>query len=101
MVVGVIANGMAVLVKFLHPVHIFLLEDLADGEKMNHAAMRLHAARGLDGIIFRVGVQIALFVIPMGVFPMREVARHLQVESDGNERLLALRGAGFTGGELR
>src|SRR5262245_40922492 len=74
----------------LQPVEVLLLEDLADGETVEHAAVLLHAPAGLDGVLLRLGVEIALLVVPVCLFPCRKIAAHLHVKRDGNEGLVRL-----------
>src|SRR5437868_692059 len=68
----------------LQPIDVVLLEHPADGETMDDAAVRLDAPARLDGVAFRLGVEVALLVVPVRVFPGGEVAAHLQVERDGD-----------------
>lgn len=88
MVVGVVPDGVTFLVELFEPIDVFLFEHLADSEEMDDAAMRFDAARGFDRVAFGFVVEVALFVIPVGDFPAREVAGHFEVERDRDERFV-------------
>src|SRR5262249_42175718 len=89
MVVSVIADGVPGQDEVLQPGDAGLFEGAADGEEMEDAAVGPDAAGGLDGVALGGGVEVALFVVPVGLVPGGEVARHLQVEGDGDEGLTA------------
>jgi hypothetical protein len=86
-VVGVVADRVAGTHDLLEPVDVFLLQHPADEEAVQDAAPRLDAPARLDGVRLGLGVEVALLVVPVGRLPRREVAAHLQVERDGDQRL--------------
>ncbi len=81
-IVGVIADRVPGLHDRLEPIDVLLLQHAADGEAVQHAAMRLHAAAGLDRVGLGLVVEISLFVVPAHFFPHRKIAAHLQIERD-------------------
>ena len=89
-IVGVIADRMTRLGDLLEPGDALLFEDAADGEAVQHAAGRLDALARRDGVLLRLVVEIALFVVPMGVIPLGKVAAHFHVESDRDQRLVGV-----------
>ncbi len=92
MIVSVISDRVAVRCDSLEPIDVFLLEDPADDKRVHHAAMRFTRRQNVDRVGLGRVVQVALFVIPVRVFPVGKVTRHLQVERDGDQCLLGRRG---------
>src|SRR5262249_10753710 len=90
-VVRVISDRVPLPNDLLEPGNVRLLEDPADGEAVDHSAMSAHAATRLDRVTLRLVVEVSLLVVPVRVFPAREVAAHLQIERDGHERPVARR----------
>ena len=84
MVVRVIAERMPCLGDVLQPAHIRLLQHPADNKAMERTARGLHTPTCLDRVLLGLGVHVALFVVPVGVFPAREIPAHFQIERDGN-----------------
>src|SRR4051812_38859307 len=80
MVVGVVADRMALGGDLLEPIDVLLFERLSDRERMDHAAAPLDSMASVDSVIFGGLIQIALFVVPVLVFPSGKVAAHFQVE---------------------
>ena len=96
-IVGVIADRVAFAGNLFEPIDVLLLEHLADDKGVNHAAALSHAPASLDGVVLGRLVEIALFVVPVRVFPVGKIAGHLQVERDGD--LCLLRRVGRCSGE--
>ena len=88
-VVGVVADTVAVGDELLEPVDVRLLQRPPDEKEVDDPARGLHAPRRLDGVVLRLVVEVALVVVPVGRVPRGEVARHLQVERDGDAPPLA------------
>src|SRR5699024_372749 len=86
-VVGVVADGVPGRGEVLQPAHVLLLECAAEREEVDQPAAVLRGLRGPDGVLLRVGVEVALAVVPLGHAALRVLRGHLQVERDGDERL--------------
>src|SRR5204863_8776051 len=84
MIVSVVSNGVTSLVKLFHPTHILLLEDLPDREEMNDSAVGFDPAGGFERVCFGLRVEVALLVVPVQFIPGGKIARHLQIQSDGD-----------------
>src|SRR5438552_1484795 len=86
MIVGVVADGMALGGDRLEPIDILLLEHPAHTKRMDHTTALLYALAGRDRVFLGRLIQVPFLVIPMRVFPSREISSHLQVERDRDLR---------------
>src|SRR3954468_6969417 len=66
-----------------------MLEDLTDTEVMDDSAAFLDDPSRLDGVFLGRVVEVALLIVPLGDAAARVLGAHLQIESDGDECLLA------------
>src|SRR6266542_3422760 len=66
-----------------------MLKDLTDAEVMEDAAAFLDDPSGLDGVFLGRLVEVALLIVPLGDTAPRVLGAHLQIERNGDERLLA------------
>jgi hypothetical protein len=84
---------MAGLNKLLEPVDVLLLKHASNAEEMDQAVACLDATGRLDGITLRFLVEQTLLVIPVRVFPLREIPGHFEVKRDCNQGLACRCGA--------
>src|SRR5262249_10548978 len=89
MIIGEIADGMTLFIKLLEQIHVLLVKDLACNEEMHHATVGFDPSRRVEDIPLRLLVEVSFLVVPMSVLPLGEIAGHLEIEGDGDERFFA------------